>query len=136
MLTGDSQFEEQRKNDTVIKMKERVNIPLTFLGLHIQQLDVSTITVDQGENIKSIEQLSTTCDYEAFRSEHHKIAWTAATRPDVMGASNIFSQVTPKSFNVSDVKAMNKVICYLKVSIDAKLRYPPHLHRISQVGSI
>lgn len=42
-----------------------------------------------------------------------------------MAASNIFSQVTPQSFEVNDIKLMNKVLRYLLESIDEKLRYAP-----------
>lgn len=42
-----------------------------------------------------------------------------------MVARNLFSQVTPQSFNNEDVNAIKNVINYLHKSADTKLTYPP-----------
>lgn len=58
-----------------------------------------------------------------YRSQRNKLAWLAASRPDVMVARKIFGQKTSTSFNIEKIKDINKVIKYLKGTVGSKLRY-------------
>lgn len=89
----------------------------------MQQDAESNVRFDQHEYIMKLEPMNKDDAFESFRSLRHKIAWISATRPDILAASNIYSQVTKKTFNPDNVKQMNKAIKYLKSTADQHLAY-------------
>lgn len=127
LLTGRDEFEGcAGQLDLAIKMKPADDIPLTFAGLTIDRREGQAVVVHQKEYIRrKLEALEIDCSYEEFRSCRHRVAWVSAARPDVMAATSLFRQVTSATFGVEDVKRINKVIKYLKLSNHVHLKYAP-----------
>lgn len=51
------------------------------------------------------------------------MAWIASCRPDVMGTSNLYSQITPEKFEEKHVKSLNKLIRYVHDTANDLLTY-------------
>lgn len=109
--TGDEEFHKQSDElDKSIKMKDAVEPPASFAGLQIEDSAGGGRLIHQTDYINGIDVIPLNSTYETYRSQRHKLAWLAASRPDFMAASNLFSQTTPATFNVDKIKDMNKVI--------------------------
>lgn len=114
-----------KKLRRVIELKEPKESPFVFAGIRVEQGAGFNVTLDQREYINKLELLKKTATFDQFRSTRHKLAWIAGTRPDILAASNIYSQVTQESFTTEHIKNMNKSIKYLKDSADQHLTYNP-----------
>lgn len=73
----------------------------------------------------NLEPLQPHSDFEDLRLCRHRLARISPARPDIMAATDIFSQVTTDTFNTSEIKKISKVIKHLKSTLDWKLRSDP-----------
>lgn len=114
---------ETDKCDNETNMKKAVEPPATFAGLKIENGKHSDFVIHQADYIKGIDIIPLNSTFEVYRSQRHKPAGLATSRPDILAATNRFSHKTTAAFNVYKVKEVNKVIKYTKRTVDCKLRY-------------
>lgn len=103
--------------------KERTYDEFHFPGLHIQNHDDGTITVDQAAHVNRLKILPRTCSSENFGSERHKLAWLSQYRPDVCATANILSQITADMYSDKHRQIINKVIRHVRDKPDRILKH-------------
>lgn len=111
LFSGEDDFKQHSKKlDEHIKMKPAQQIPFVFDRIRIDQKEDGTVTLDQTAYRHNVEKLKMDFTFDEFRSLRHRLAWVGATRPKDIASSNLFIQVTTKTFTPNHVKSMNKVV--------------------------
>lgn len=103
--------------------KDRKDDDFHFSGVHIQKHENGTITVDQRAHIDRLQTLQTTCSFEDFRSERHKLAWLTQSRPDVCATANLLSQITADMYTDKHRQILNKVVKHVQDTPDYVLKH-------------
>jgi hypothetical protein len=95
----------------------------TFAGFDITTHDDHR-ELSQNDYVHRLKLVSTTCDFESFRTVRAKLQWASHTRPDISFAASRLAQGTTSSFGPETIKLSNKVIKHLKAHPELALRYP------------
>jgi hypothetical protein len=97
-----------------------------YVGVEVETKE-NEFLLHQNSYLKRLVPLAAESSFKAFSSFRQNLRWLVSTRPDIACAVGMATQVTQQMFEknpVEEVKAVNRVLTYLKKNPSMPLRYP------------
>jgi hypothetical protein len=126
ILTGKTDFRKEVTDATraVFGIKKNDASSFQFAGLDVDK-STPTRTLSQASYIKTIDNLSTTTDFDDFKSKRAQLQWIVSTRPDISFAASAAMRVTADIHSSADIKMMNETLGHLRETPFYSLKFPP-----------
>lgn len=87
--------------------------PFIFSGININKIETFYFA-EREHYAKSLEPLKNNACFNDFRALRHKLSWLTHTRPELLAAVNILSQITEETLTPENIKSMNRTIKHIK----------------------